>query len=310
MGTRVIVTVADAGFVDQAKQLFSSVYHAGGWRGDYMLLAFGVPADARRWFEDRGVLVRECDPLFTEEEWSSRVPHGALEGTSKYSVATTGKFYLLLPEFKRWKTVVYLDCDIIVRASLNRLGRVTRFSAVADYGKTVGDQFIDPEFAPQLEGELRDLSSRYSLAAPTFNAGVFAFPTRVIDNNSFNEIVTLSRRYVRLARYGDQLAWNLFFYGRWDRLSSAYNYFVYYLTDMGETAQADRFYAAVLHFPGLDQRPWAATNVFHQEWKENLRRSEEMDVRVPVRRTLANVVYSGLNLQWARARGYFTQRKL
>ena len=38
-----MVTLADENYIDQAKQLFSSVYWNSGWKGDYMLLAHNIP---------------------------------------------------------------------------------------------------------------------------------------------------------------------------------------------------------------------------------------------------------------------------
>jgi lipopolysaccharide biosynthesis glycosyltransferase len=305
-----IVTVADANFVNQAKQLFSSIHFKGGWQGDYMLLSFGVPAAATAWFQDRGILVRECTPIFSPQEWAARLPADALEGTSKYTVATMGKFYLLLPEFRRWSTVVYLDSDIIVRASLRGLARARRFSAVPDYGKTLLDQFVDVRYAAHLESELDQLSAHASLATKTFNAGVFAFPTDVVQDGAFDTIVAIARKYIGVARYGDQLAWNLLFHRQWDPLSYAYNYFVYYLTDMGATARPDRLYGAVLHFPGLDQRPWDETNLFYPEWKENLARAGGMDVRQPAKPAWRRAISHAAALRWAALRDRIWEKTL
>jgi lipopolysaccharide biosynthesis glycosyltransferase len=310
MRRHLIVTVADTNFVDQAKQLMASAHFGGAWRDDFMLLAFGLSPGSIGWFRDRGILVRECEPIFSEHEWKTRLPVEALHGTSKYTVATMGKFHLLRPEFRRWSTITYLDADIIVRAPLHALRRVRQFSAVPDYGKTLRDQFVDPEYAPQLNAEICELSGRVSLSARCFNAGVFAFPTSVIDNDTFDTIVRLARRYLGLARYGDQLAWNLFFHNHWARLSFAYNYFVYYLTDMGMTARADRFYGAILHFPGLDQRPWAETNVFYPEWIYNLRRAETMDVRIPAHIPLRTRLSAEVRLRLATARDRLVDKTL
>lgn len=43
-----LVTLADSSYLDQATQLFSSVYHNAGWRGDYMLLAHEIPERYRK----------------------------------------------------------------------------------------------------------------------------------------------------------------------------------------------------------------------------------------------------------------------
>jgi hypothetical protein len=60
-----LVTLADANYVDQARQVFSSAYWNGGWSGDYMLLAYGVPERDLQWFRDKGILVTECEPVLT-----------------------------------------------------------------------------------------------------------------------------------------------------------------------------------------------------------------------------------------------------
>src|SRR3989344_202987 len=115
--TSVLVTLADEGFVDQAKQLFSGVYWNAGWRGDYLLLAHGIPERKLQWFRDKGILIRKCRPLYKKRIGWAPVNH-------------TSKFYLFTPYFKKWKQVVFLDADIIVRASLDELTKVRGFHAV------------------------------------------------------------------------------------------------------------------------------------------------------------------------------------
>jgi hypothetical protein len=40
IGKKLLVTLADEKYIDQAKQLFSSAYWNGGWDGDFMLLSY------------------------------------------------------------------------------------------------------------------------------------------------------------------------------------------------------------------------------------------------------------------------------
>ena len=61
-----LVTLADSNYVDQAKQLFSSVYWNAGWRGDYMLLAYNIAERDLKWFRDKGILVKECKAVLTD----------------------------------------------------------------------------------------------------------------------------------------------------------------------------------------------------------------------------------------------------
>ena len=294
-----LATVADANFVRAAKQLFASVYFNAGWRGDYMLLSAGIPESEQKWFKDRGIIVREVDPIISEGEWENRVPEIAIEGTSKYSVATMAKIHLLRSDFKKWRTVLYLDSDIIVRGPLSYLSRVNQFSAVKDYGKTILKQFVSPKHVPEVQPEIDKLATKLSLESPSFNAGVFAFPTSVIEPESFTQLVSLARNNLRSARYGDQLAWNIFFYGRWADLPRTYNYFVYYLTEMGKTVKENRFYGAVLHFPGLDQRPWLPQNKFYEEWSANLNRAEEMHVSRRFRRPVIKTLKRVCHVKWS-----------
>jgi len=121
MKKNLLVTLADEGFIDQAKQLFSGVYHNAGWQGDYMLLSYKIPENKLRWFRDKGILVKECAPLYDKRMWRSGVP-----------ITIPGKLYLFDPEFKKWDNVVYLDVDIIVRGPLEKLTKVRGFAAAND----------------------------------------------------------------------------------------------------------------------------------------------------------------------------------
>ena len=105
----VLVTLADENYVDQAKQLFSSVYFNSGWKGDYVLLSRNVPEDKLKWFLDKGIIVRRIDPVVNESLnhlWPSTI---------------YDKFHLFSNYFKRWRVLVYVDSDVIVRGSLDSL---------------------------------------------------------------------------------------------------------------------------------------------------------------------------------------------
>ena len=54
MKQNLLVTLADKNYIQQAKQLFSSVYWNAGWKGDYMLWAHEIPEE-----ELNGLMTRE-----------------------------------------------------------------------------------------------------------------------------------------------------------------------------------------------------------------------------------------------------------
>ncbi|MDP8200613.1 MAG: hypothetical protein P9M11_00560 [Candidatus Tenebribacter burtonii] len=60
MKKNLLVTLTDANYIEQAKQLFSSVYWNSGWKGNYMLLAHDVPDEKLIWFSEKEIIVERC----------------------------------------------------------------------------------------------------------------------------------------------------------------------------------------------------------------------------------------------------------
>ena len=84
MRNNLLVTLADKNYIDQAKQLFSSVYFNSGWKGDYMLLAHEIHEGELKWFRDKGILIKKCRPLYDK-------------GIAHLPPAMLDKFYLSTP---------------------------------------------------------------------------------------------------------------------------------------------------------------------------------------------------------------------
>ena len=60
MTKNLFVTLADKNYLDQIKQLFSSIYFNAGWNGDCMLLSHEIADSDLEWFQSRGILVKKC----------------------------------------------------------------------------------------------------------------------------------------------------------------------------------------------------------------------------------------------------------
>ena len=174
-----LVTLADGNYIEQAKQLFSSVYWNAGWQGDYMLLAYDIPEKDLKWFSDKGFLVKECAAILDKS--NNYIGHAPL--------MTLSKFYLFTPEFKKWKNVVYLDGDIIVRGSLDALIQVKGFAAarILNICRTVlQGQFHDRNESN--ENLFKELENKCDLSRPAFNSGVMAYSTDIILEDDFQNI--------------------------------------------------------------------------------------------------------------------------
>ena len=113
-----LVTIADEGYVDAAKQVFSGAYFNAGWKGDYMLLSYKIPEEKLKWFRDKGIIVKKCEPLVDEKKFG------------RWFSAALSRLYLFKTEFKKWNKIVYIDGDMIIRASLDDLLKINGFAAV------------------------------------------------------------------------------------------------------------------------------------------------------------------------------------
>ena len=253
-----LVTLADKNYIPQVKQLFSSVYWNAGWEGDYMLLSHEIPEEDLKWFRDKGILIRECSPLH--------------DGSVKYvfSPVVLDKFYLFTEEFKKWKNIVFLDSDIIVKASLERLTKIKYFGAVRDlYYNRLATQFYNPQ-----KNQFNNIT--YNFNVPAFNSGVFSFRTDLITPDTFSELDILFKDHFSEFRFLDQATLNLYFYKKWKKLPLIYNLFMIFLN----YKIPYKLKYILIHFitcPDLCPL-WDPKNPFYQEWKTNLERAEFIDI--------------------------------
>lgn len=280
------VTFADKNYIEQAKQLFSSVYHNAGWKHDYMLLAYKIPKQQLSWFAKKGILVKKCKPLSKEIE-------------KELPASIFLAFNLFTPEFKKWDNVIYIEGDTIVRASLDELTKIKGFAAAPDICKyNIQFQFsrIGLEIAPYSPLNTKDkieksydkifneLKKNYNIKEESFNFGVMAFSTNIIKENTLNKIKELIKKYGKISVYGPQGIANLLFYKKWIKLPRVYNSYVnsweqYY------KIKPENLRGIVIHFagPNSQDKPWHPGNPLHKEWKNNFKKANQIDLNnIPV----------------------------
>ncbi len=190
------------------------------------------------------------------------------------------KFYLFTPFFKQWKRVVFLDADIIVRASLDKLAHGKEpFSSPNAHGTSLRKEFIKKtKNNRQLFGRLK---KEYPLRGKAFNSGIMAFQTSLIESDSFEKLMDLYRRFGELNKYGEEATVNLLFYQNWNMLSSLYNTYpwrTHHLYDLSY----NKIQAIVLHFVReTTAKPWLKTSPFYEEWSANFERADMIDLTHP-----------------------------
>jgi len=254
-----LVTLADSNFIDQAKQLFSSVYFNSGWEGDYLLLTSGLADKDALWFKEKGILVYD-GPVLSREKI----------GLKKYPAIVLTKFFLFKEYFKSWSTIIFLDADIIVKSSLDNLLASTDFSAPRATFK------LKEEFAK--DGPVMSkLKDNYSLLEDAFNSGVFVFNTDLIKTDTFAKIISLYDEYGRLNVYGEEATLNLFFYRNWKILPPIYNFAPSY---MGRYygIKKNKVRAIIIHFICEKFKPWNEKSLYYNEWSDNLKKAENINL--------------------------------
>ena len=256
----VLVTLANREYIDQAKQLFSSAYWNAGWQGDYLLLAHEIPEKDLKWFRDKGIKIYKCRPLWKEKIYGHM------------NTAVLSKFYLFKPYFKRWKTIVYIDADIIIKASLEKLiekPTLPGFSAVMDDYTKLKINFHSNAY--------KELSRRYNLDKGGFNSGFLVINTRIINKKMFNDLKDfISRDYPRI-RMEDQAILNMYFYDKWKRLPMLYNVLMN-TTHSNYLLDTTKVRGIIIHF-AYKPKQWDKKNKFYAEWKNNLRLAEDIDLK-------------------------------
>jgi lipopolysaccharide biosynthesis glycosyltransferase len=265
---KVLVTLANENYLEQAKQLFSSAYFNAGWNGDFLLLAHEVPDEKLQWFKDKGILIKKCQAI----------PCERLNG--KWPDVVLSKFYIFTPEFKQWDNVIFLDADIIVRASLEKLENLKGLNAVTGHRRFSSlwlnriHLFLE-KIQPLL---LLELKQQLDFSSKSFNTGVLAFSTDIIRDDTFDLLIKLSNKFFALSASGEEAILNVYFYKQWQELSAFYNtYPDCLIPEAGLKPEAVE--GAILHF--IINKPWLKKSPFYNEWSKSLTKAEKINIEKP-----------------------------
>lgn len=252
-----LVSVADANFIPQVKQLFSSVYHNSGWEGDYMLLTDSLPEADVKWFRDRGIIIFS-PPLLSQQKFGHR----------SYPPILFSKLYLFHQYFKKWRSVVFLDSDIIVRASFSALANLPGFNASLAIMIKLKNEFT--------EDAIKYLPKKYNLKSKAFSSGVFSFNTAIIDRETLPNLLNLFYKYKDICFFGEEAILNLYFYKKWFEISELYNFIPWYMKRFYAFSDMD-FPVPIVHW-SCAEKPWEKDHVNYQEWHNNLCLADKIDL--------------------------------
>jgi len=260
----ILVTLADEGYLDQAKQIFSGAYYSGDWKGDFLLLAFDVSEEKLEWFTKRGILVVSAQPFNRDYERKAQILFSKLELFKTY--------------FKRWDKVIYLDTDMLIRRSLRGLLKYDGLCGVQGVRKaTVRDRIPRPASdTPDEDKNLyKELEAQYFLDGPGINGGLYLIDTRLIQDDTYEKLCDFVLRYRSLFNGYDECVICTIFAEKLRLLPLSYNVYVR-LYGMNHPEKAK---GAILHFvDSACTNPWMAESPFYAQWTKSLKQSEKIDV--------------------------------
>lgn len=205
MGDSVLVIIANESYLPFAKKLFANAVLTGRWDGDLLLM---TNDESLKPFtvSSREVKVKHVKKFENDFSWSV------------YNSIVLNKFNLFEKDMKQWQHIVYLDCDITIQGDINKLREVKAFSAVPYKSYRLNQCFLNKETS-----KFKELTDKFDLDVIPLNTGVMAFPSSIITETTFNDIIELYDKYKNVV-YGDDEILNLFFYKKWKKIKITYNF--------------------------------------------------------------------------------------
>ena len=203
-----LVLFADANYLDPAKALIYGAVSTGKWSQDIVFVPYpDVSDEEASWFTQRGIIVKRFEKAVDAGE------------ISNIASAQFNKLNLFDTYFKRWRRVVYLDCDIMIFREMSQLLRLDCGNTIMvdgeDWPEGLASQFLanrDPTLFEQLKTEFGDISVK------NFNTSSMVFDTNLIQTETLPKLLEITQKYLPIIRTSDQSTLNLFFYQKWKQL--------------------------------------------------------------------------------------------
>ena len=255
-----LVTISEKNYLSITKQFLNNVLKKGFWQDDVMLITTeSMNENSLKWFYDNEIIVKKYPYYFSKEKWYSMLPDGV-----KHPIVCS-KIYLFNIEFKKWKKILYLDSDTIIRGSLEQMPQIETFGAV----RNKNNPFLHRHFEyhnNKNKDLYHKLSSDFNLFSPAFNAGVFCFDTSIISEGLVRKFDSLFNKFSTISTFSEQSILNLMFSEKWEKLPTYYNYDVN-RNMIYHNINPKKINAKILHFNGK-MKPWDKDSYFYDEWNQ------------------------------------------
>ena len=253
-----LVFLANENYAEYAKQMVFSARRYGHWEDNIVLLKWG--AFDTSWFEQRGVMIEDVS--------SADFNFGDLPDQQAVYFA---KIILFHPKFSRWKKMVYLDTDMLIRRDIRHLLSYNGFAAADDCFRYPVIHQMAPIDSDWSQARINQVLSKSALRAASFNSGMMVIPTASNTHKTFHTLCELTAEYWRESAYYDQGILNMHLNPIRKRVPYVFN--DYYLSeDFNRRGLIRRFsdrYSVILHIIH-PSKPWSKDNPYYSEWKSRM----------------------------------------
>jgi len=251
MSDQVISFVADNAYANHAKSIMVNCRRQGGWTGDFCMIS--PDSFDTSDFERRGVNVLHIPG----DKWDF-----------------TTKFWFYSPFFRRWKTMLATDLDIMVQGPLQKVfdelsQRLPKILMDLEDGSTIdGLKQWDP-LAAEHETRYSELLDRFPHASKRmFNTAFALFSPESIPEDTMQRAIDIQNEFVDIdPSKADQMVLNLLLYDRMELAGK--DYVCFFGCDYPENQIASEYRQwrgdeepAILHYTRWFA-PWVVKEICH-----------------------------------------------
>lgn len=172
---KVFVLVSDETYLEHTKSLFYAAKTIGKWSHDFCLIANNINDERLSDFKKFGI----------------EIIHRRID--NQYY----GKYFLFDVEMKKWDYVLYMDCDFTIFDDLNKIVSDEILSkpllVVDEEPFFIHSYFCQNWNENEKQKSLKELKLKYNLDKLGFNSGFMSFNTKLIKDDTLNNLIVLSQ---------------------------------------------------------------------------------------------------------------------
>lgn len=256
-----LALLADNNYLEYTKQMFYSARRYGNWRDELLLIAFEIPDDERlQWFRERNIKIEH---ISRNEFDFQNIPDD--------KAVFFAKLHLFKPRYNRYRKIIFLDTDMIIRKDINKLKEFNSFAAADDCFQYPLIHQLSRPGKPYEDAEINEHYSQDTLKKISFNTGVMVIPTEHNNEEHYQKLVQLTDKFGMQSVFFDQGVLNLHFIHSRKRIPYVYNdyYASEYFNRRGLLRRFNDRDAVILHIIH-PCKPWDERCTYHGEWKRRL----------------------------------------